>query len=345
MPLLLQVATIPEARMATSPLSNAFSIHNPQSFFLASTPTKLSKHIALQHGKNLLHGPSHEKPISTATALSFSPVFDPYRKFGNSGVTDLGCKYGSRSFPNPSVSARHDNQPHRGSGLDEFTGAENAEEKKLPSNLRSLMKVYKRAIVEGDEKVIYEVEDVIFTIDKEKNELAKRITALSAELSSVKEKYVRLQADFDNYRKRSEKERLTVRSDAQGEVIESLLPMVDSFERAKQQLKLETDKEKRIDASYQGIYKQFVEIMRSLRVAVVPTVGKSFDPSVHEAIAREESQQFKEGIVIQELRRGFFLGERLLRPAMVKVSSGPGKKNPPSPEQKQASVAGFESGR
>ncbi|KVH99443.1 GrpE nucleotide exchange factor [Cynara cardunculus var. scolymus] len=100
--------------------------------------------------------------------------------------------------------------------------------------------------------------------------------------------------------------------------------MVDNFERAKQQLKLETEQEKKIDASYQGIYKQFVEIMRSLHVAAVPTVGKAFDPSVHEAIAREESKEFNEGTVIEEFRRGFVLGERLLRPAMVKVSAGPG---------------------
>lgn len=60
---------------------------------------------------------------------------------------------------------------------------------------------------------------------------------------------------------------------------------------------------------------------------------------MHEAIAREESHEFKEGIVIQEFRRGFYLGDRLIRPAMVKVSTGPGKKRPPMP---QASVAGVE---
>lgn len=59
--------------------------------------------------------------------------------------------------------------------------------------------------------------------------------------------------------------------------------MVDSFERAKQQIKPETEKEKQIDTSYQGIYKQFVEIMRSMQVAVVPTVGKPFDPKVSES--------------------------------------------------------------
>ncbi|XWS15062.1 hypothetical protein CRYUN_Cryun35bG0062200 [Craigia yunnanensis] len=186
--------------------------------------------------------------------------------------------------------------------------------------------VYKEALLDGDDSIISEIESRISIIENEKNGLEKKVLELSAEITSGKEKCIRLQADLDNFRKRTEKEILLTRSDAQGEVIENLLPMVDSFERAKQQTKPETEKEKRIDTSYQGIYKQFVEIMRSLQVAVVPTVGKPFDPSLHEAIAREESQEFKEGIITQEFRRGFLLGNRLLRPARVKVSSGSGSK-------------------
>ncbi|KAI3825539.1 hypothetical protein L1987_07029 [Smallanthus sonchifolius] len=189
----------------------------------------------------------------------------------------------------------------------------------------TMLQLYKEAILNNDDTTTSEIEAALCNIENEKNKLFGQVMALSEEASSGKERYIRLQADFENFRKRSEKERFTVRSNAQGEVIESLLPMVDNFERAKQQLNLETEQEKKIDASYQGIYKQFVEIMRSLHVAVVPTVGKPFDPSVHEAIAREESQEFNEGIVLEEFRRGFVLGERLLRPAMVKVSAGPGR--------------------
>ncbi|XP_059280389.1 uncharacterized protein LOC132034141 [Lycium ferocissimum] len=207
-------------------------------------------------------------------------------------------------------------------------------DEKYSSSLKSLMQVYKEAILVGDVKLESEIEVVISSVKKERNDLAQKVSALSADINSGKEKYVRLQADFDNYRKRSEKEKLTIRTNAQGEIIESLLPMVDNFERAKRQIKLETEMEKKIDASYQGIYKQFVEIMRSLRVAAVPTVGKPFDPALHEAIAREESQEFSDGIVIEEFRRGFLLGDRLIRPAMVKVSSGPGKRVPSSVTQK-----------
>lgn len=209
----------------------------------------------------------------------------------------------------------------------------------MPS-LRTLLKVYKDAIFNGDEKTVSEVEARIEVIENKQNELVQKVSSISAEVTSGQEKFIRLQADFDNCRKRFEKERLTVRTDAQGEVIESLLPMVDNFERAKQQIRPETEKEKTIDTSYQGIYKQFVEIMRSLQVASVPTFGKPFDPSVHEAIAREESQEFPEGIVIQEIRRGFLLGGRLLRPALVKVSAGPGsKKSPVATEKSSGSPA------
>lgn len=171
--------------------------------------------------------------------------------------------------------------------------------KKSRPDMKSIMQLYKEAIAYGDARAIYEIENILFRIDKEKIELAEQVEALSAEVSSGKEKILRLQADFDNYRKRSEKERASVRSDAQGEVIESLLPMVDSFERAKQQLKIETEMEKKIDTSYQGIYKQFVEIMRSLRVAAVPTVGKPFDPSVRERLLSLSLVPFYTSLVSQ----------------------------------------------
>lgn len=153
-------------------------------------------------------------------------------------------------------------------------------EKNYPHTLKELIRVYKDAVLHGDEKAVSDIEEMISTIENEKISLVKKVSEIAAEIVSGKDKYLRLKADFDNFRKRSEKDRLTLTSDVQGEVIESLLPMVDSFERAKQQIKPETEKEKIIDTSYQGIYKQFVEILRSLRVAVVQTVGKSFDPSV-----------------------------------------------------------------
>lgn len=231
-----------------------------------------------------------------------------------------------RSFT--SFFAAHDSNPIKNcEGEDSNNGASEKEAASTKlSSLNAIFKSYKDAILEADEKSITDLEAMIFMVENDKNDLVQKVSALSADITAGKEKYIRLQADFDNFRKRSEKERLNARTDAKIEVIESLLQMVDNFERAKQQLKPETEKERKIDTSYQGIYKQFVEIMRSLHVSAVPTIGKPFDPALHEAIAREESQEFKEGVVTQECLRGFLIGERLLRPAMVKVSSGPGPK-------------------
>lgn len=316
---------------ASASLSNTFSLYNPQS--VSRPSSKPSYQLSLQptSSQQFVYP---RKPISRRAAASSFPVLNAYGRFGNSRIVDDGFRNDRRSSLNPSDSAQQTNN-------EDESGSESAAEKKSRSNVKALMQAYKEAIAYGDARAVYEIENILYKIDKEKIELADKVSALSAEISSGKEKYLRLQADFDNYRKRSEKEKLTIRSNAQGEVIESLLPMVDSFEKAKQQLKIETEKEKKIDTSYQGIYKQFVEIMRSLRVAAVPTVGKPFDPLMHEAIAREESHEFKEGIVIQEFRRGFYLGDRLLRAAMVKVSTGPGKQKPPVPQQ-PASVAGVE---
>ncbi|CAN1130793.1 Protein GrpE [Linum perenne] len=151
------------------------------------------------------------------------------------------------------------------------------------SDLKNLIASYREAVLSGDEEAASKIEAKMNDIEVNVNdELIQKVSALSAEVTSGRDRYIRLQADFDNFRKRSENERLNIRSDAQGAVIESLLPMVDSFERAKQQLKPETDKEKRIDASYQGIYKQFLEIMKGLQVTAVPTVGHPFDPSVRQ---------------------------------------------------------------
>lgn len=234
-------------------------------------------------------------------------------------------------FPRRSFTAAlkfAETDPKTINGDEENQISENKSEDKVEKNdlpaMKTLIQAYKRAILDGDEKIVCEVEAAICAAENEKIDLSVKFAEITAEIASGKDRLLRLKADFENFRKQSDKDRLTFTSDIQEEVVESLLPMVDSFEKAKQQIKPKTDKEKKIDTSYQGIYKQFVEIMRNFRVSVVETVGKPFDPAIHEAVAREESEQFKAGIVSQEVRRGFFLQDRLLRPAQVKVSTGSG---------------------
>ncbi|CAH9136226.1 unnamed protein product [Cuscuta epithymum] len=275
---------------------------------LPFSPSK-SAQTPVYHNHILLHKPVHGTILPLATEYKCNSVIVNSTK---------------RSLPR-AVFTPKDSAPK--------TNSNEADEKNSTS-LTSLVQVYKVALFNGDMKGVSKVEAMMCQIEKEKTMLAERVSALSDEIKSGKAKYMRLQADFENFRKRYDKEKSTIRSDSEAEIIENLLPIVDTFESAKQQTKLETEREKNIDKSYQGIYKQFVEIMRSLQVTVVPTVGKPFDPSLHEAIAREESNEFREGVITQEYRRGFRLGNRLLRPAVVKVSSGSGnRKRWPVPQQ------------
>lgn len=153
------------------------------------------------------------------------------------------------------------------------------DQRPLPS-LVVLIEAYKEAFLNGNEKTVAQIEERIHSMANEKNKLIQKVSTLSADKVASKEKLLRLQADFDNFRKKSDKERLRIQSDAQEELIEKLLLLVDNFERVKQQNKAATEKEKKIDVSYQGIYKQFVEVMRSHHVSVVATVGKPFNPLV-----------------------------------------------------------------
>ena len=162
---------------------------------------------------------------------------------------------------------------------DEESDETTSEEVSSP-RVGALLKDYKEAVSNNDEAALADLDSIFLQLEKEKETYAAKVTSLTEEIALVKERFLRLNADFDNFRKRSERERLAVGSNVKGDVVNSLLPMVDNFERAKTQIKIENEGEKRIDSSYQGIYKQFVEIMKGLGVSAVETVGKEFDPNV-----------------------------------------------------------------
>ncbi|CAH9112564.1 unnamed protein product [Cuscuta epithymum] len=216
----------------------------------------------------------------------------------------------------------------------------------ISSTLIIALKSYREALANNDESRIAELEAFFKSIDDEKVQLEKKLLILTEELSNEKDRVIRISADFDNFRKRTERERLSLVTNAQGEVVEKLLPVLDNFDRAKTQLKIETEGEEKINKSYQSISKQFMEIMGSLGVNAVETIGSAFDPLLHEAIMREDSIEFDEGVIIEEFRKGFQLRERLLRPSMVKVSAGPGPAKPeasnPGEELKEVTAAGDE---
>ncbi len=153
--------------------------------------------------------------------------------------------------------------------------------------------------------------------------LEAQIATLKAQVEERSSQYMRIAADFENYRRRTAREREDQELQLKGTIITDLLPVVDNFERARAHIKPQTDGEMTIHKSYQGVYKQLVEVLKSLGVAAMRAEGQEFDPNFHEAVMREATAEHPEGTVIEELVRGYVLGERVLRHAMVKVAVAP----------------------
>ncbi|MGD1903232.1 MAG: nucleotide exchange factor GrpE [Geitlerinemataceae cyanobacterium] len=142
-----------------------------------------------------------------------------------------------------------------------------------------------------------------------------------AQLEDFKQQYTRLAADFENFRKRTQKEKQDLEEQSKCGAIKELLPVVDNFERARAQIKPQNDGEMAIHKSYQGVYKQLVDALKRLGVAPMRPEGEMFDPMLHDAVMREETDEHPDGTVVEELMRGYVMGERVLRHAMVKVAT------------------------
>ena len=154
-----------------------------------------------------------------------------------------------------------------------------------------------------------------------------RLEQLEKEHETLKSQYVRIAADFENFRKRQSRDQDDLKIQLVSKALTSILPIVDNFERARQQLKPESEEAQALHRSYQGLYKQLVEVLKQQGVASMKVVGQQFDPTLHEAVLKEPSEDFNEDFIIEELQRGYHLEGRVLRHALVKVSMGPGKQN------------------
>ena len=144
------------------------------------------------------------------------------------------------------------------------------------------------------------------------------VTLLQQERDDLQDRLLRSAAEFDNYRKRVDRDRRDQADAAVASAVEDLLPIVDNLERA-----LEAPAGEDADSYRQGvelIHRQMMDVLRRRGVTPIESVGTDFDPQVHQAVAHEASPEHREGEVMEEFRRGYKLGDRLLRPAMVKVA-------------------------
>ena len=172
-----------------------------------------------------------------------------------------------------------------------------------------------------------------------------RLQQLEKEHETLRSQYVRIAADFDNFRKRQTRDQDDLRLQLTCTTLSSILPVVDNFDRARQQLDPKGEEAQALHRSYQGLYKQLVDVLKQLGVAPMRVVGQVFDPTLHEAVLREPSDEQPEDKIIEELQRGYHLNGRVLRHALVKVSMGPGPKEEntgSSSENSQESSTNFD---
>jgi len=166
-------------------------------------------------------------------------------------------------------------------------------------------------------------ESVAADTAKANAELAK----LTADLEELRQTLLRRQADFDNYRKRIEKERFEDAKRATARLVEALIPVVDGFEHA-----LAAHREAEYENYRKGfelIYKQLLDHLTKLGVERLDPVGKPFDPHLHQAVDRAETEDHDDGTILQVFQPGYVFHGRVLRPAMVRVAVHP---NPASKE-------------
>ena len=160
-------------------------------------------------------------------------------------------------------------------------------------------------------------ESVAADTAKANAELAK----LAADLDELRQTLLRRQADFDNYRKRIEKERFEDSKRATARVVEGLIPVIDGFEHA-----LAAHREAEYESYRKGfelIYKQLLDHLAKLGVERLDPVGKPFDPHLHQAVDRAETKDLEDGTILQVFQPGYVFHGRVLRPAMVRVAVHP----------------------
>lgn len=205
----------------------------------------------------------------------------------------------------------------------------------LESQPAEVSGVSAQAIENGAQEATYSADEAstfgdLATLDslRQENEALKaQLEDLNRKSEELKTQSMRIAADFDNFRKRTAKEKEDLEQQIKRTTISELLPVVDNFERARSQIKPQNDGEMGIHKSYQGVYKQLVDCLKRVGVAAMRPEGQEFDPNLHEAVLREPTHEFPEGTVIEQLQRGYFLGERVLRHAMVKVAAVPEDSN------------------
>ncbi len=147
--------------------------------------------------------------------------------------------------------------------------------------------------------------------------LQTELESVKGELAGEKDKYLRLLAEYDNYRKRSARERENIYADVKADTLTKLLPVYDNLERALRHPTADEAYRKGVEMTLN----QFLETLKSLGVTPIDALGQTFDPTVHNAVMHTEDPEKGEQEIVQEFQKGFKLGERVIRFSMVQVAN------------------------
>ena len=154
-----------------------------------------------------------------------------------------------------------------------------------------------------------------FTVTREQME---KMEALAGQLAALNDKYLRLAAEYDNYRKRTAREKENTYQDAKMDTIKSFLEVYDNLERAVQQAGDEENVHKK---GMEMIFHQLISVLEKMGVTIEDPAGQSFDPARHSAVMHVDSEELGEGVVSQVFQKGFLLGEKVIRFAAVQVAN------------------------
>ena len=160
------------------------------------------------------------------------------------------------------------------------------------------------------------------TQQEEKDELAlayEKIAQLEAKLAETENRLLRLHADFDNYRRRVRLDMEAAEKYRAQNLVADLLPILDNFERALQ-VQVEDEKAKSLLQGMEMVYRSLIEALKKEGVEAIESVGKPFDPHVHQAVMQADDQNYEPNTVVEEFQKGYKLKDRVIRPAMVKVN-------------------------
>ena len=177
---------------------------------------------------------------------------------------------------------------------------------------------YSEETKEGEENPFAQ-ENNIEKEESEKIDESVAVKRLEEELETQKSQYIRLAADFDNYRKRQAQEREALLKYGAEDTLTKLLPVLDTIERAQKSFQ-EMDGPEKIRESFDAIQKQIFDSLEKIGLKKIESVGKEFDPSLHEAVMQTPANETPDHTIIAELQSGYQLHGRTIRPAMVNVA-------------------------